>query len=157
MIIDYIKAYCKAHKIATYTLKNKVYTLDDVSGVKSYTPAIAFFYKLRASGIINNISDLTNSFLTANATDNFIDFAKVSVIKDFNSLQVVESDFVFDCNNMITFALNTGANSLFNQLFSLQLHYLVLTPQSYESEQNEFKTKINDNNNNDLLKVNIIS
>lgn len=151
MIIDYINAYCKAHKIATYTLKNKVYTLDDISGVKTYSPGIAFFYKLCASGVINNITDLTNSFLTASSTDNFIDFAKIAVIKDCNNVQQVESSYIFDCNNMITFDLKIGQNALFSQLFTMQLYYLILTPTSFiNSEKKDAKQ-------NDILKLNILS
>lgn len=128
MIIDFIKQYAKAHNISFYSLKSKVLTKDDFLNTLTFAPEIAFFYKIRATGIINNINNISDSFINASTNSEFYDFGKLVTIKDYNSVQVAESDFIFVSDNMLNLQLHEGTNALFSQIATLQMQYFILTP-----------------------------
>lgn len=127
MIIDFIAQYAKAHNIRYYNLKSKVLTKEDFVNTMTFAPEIAFFYSLKATGQINNINNISESFVSASTQSEFYDYAKLVTIKDYNSVQVAESNFIFVSDNMLKLNLVEGANALFNQIFTLQLQYFVLT------------------------------
>lgn len=127
MITDYIAQYAKAHNIRFYNLKSKVLTKEDFVNTLTFAPEIAFFYRLKATGIINNINNISEAFVSAGTNSEYYDFGKLVTIKDYNSVQVAESDFIFVSDNMLKLQLHEGSNALFNQILTLQLQYFVLT------------------------------
>ena len=58
---------------------------------------------------------------------------EIAKIKDYGTIQAAESDFVFVAENMLKIDLKTGANALFNQIYSAQLFYLYATPLPYNA------------------------
>ena len=140
MIIDFIKQYAKAHDIQYYNLKSKVLTKEDFQTKMTFAPEIAFFYKLRATGNINNISNISEAFVSAATNSEYYDFGKLVTIKDYNTIQVAESDFIFFSDNMLKLNLHEGTNALFNEIYTLQLQYFVLTKLTGKEVKNTQKS-----------------
>jgi hypothetical protein len=136
-VFDFINNYAKAHNIKNYAIKSRVLTKDDFSQKFSFAPGIAFFYKEIASGIIQNIANLTESFFTVSTPTEFFDFTKIAKIEDNGSIQHAESDFIFVADNTMTINCVEGANALFSQIYSAQLYYFYLTvlPESDDSSK----------------------
>lgn len=134
-IIDYIKNYCEVHNIENYAIRNNVLTIDDINKDFTFSPNLAFFYKFSATGIIENVTDLQKEFFRIETpTDNF-DFAKLINVKDFNSVQTVESDFVFTVNNTMKLNYNL-TNNIFKNLYNFQLYYITVSKHVSKQDSN---------------------
>lgn len=126
-VFDYIENYCKVHGIKAKSFKSCVLTKDKLSDKLTFAPGIAFFYKLRVTGEIQNISDFGKPFLTVDTQQDFWDFAKIGNVYDDGAIQHVESDFPFIADNMMTVNLVEGANALFQRIDSVQMFYIYVT------------------------------
>lgn len=123
-IFDYIQKYAEAHGIADYSVKSRIITLDQFATVQHFAPGVAFFHKLIITGDINDVKDLKNKLLTADTVSDFYDFAKIATVSDMGTLQKAESDFIFDCDNMLTLDLHQGEGAVFQEIYSAQLQYI---------------------------------
>lgn len=132
-LIDYITKYCANRNIKNYDLKSRVITLKDFSKNQTFAPGTAFFYKMQVTGEITNIANIQNPFLVIRTQTDAFEFEEIAKIKDYGTIQAAESDFVFVAENMLKIDLKTGANALFNQVYSAQLFYLYATPLPYSS------------------------
>lgn len=132
-LIDYIKQYCANRNIKNYDLKSRVITLKDFSKNQTFAPGVAFFYKMQVTGEITNIANIQNPFLVIRTQTDAFEFEEIAKIKDYGTIQAAESDFVFVAENMLKIDLKTGANALFNQIYSAQLFYLYATPLPYNA------------------------
>lgn len=132
-LIDYIKQYCANRNIKNYDLKSRVITLKDFSKNQTFAPGIAFFYKMQVTGEITNIANIQNPFFVIKTQTDAFEFEEIAKIKDYGTIQAAESDFVFVAENMLKIFLKTGANALFNQIYSAQLFYLYATPLPYNA------------------------
>lgn len=147
-IFDYIKSYCKSNGIGDgYALKSRVLTKDHLVTPLSFAPGIAFFYRLSCSGIIENVSNIGESFLEVSTLTDFFDYSKIAEIKDFGAIQQASSDFIFVCDNMMYPKLHEGDNALFKNIFNIQLFYMFLsTAKGTGSNQQEIEIEINQQN-----------
>lgn len=143
-IFDYIANYCKVHNINNYSCKSNVITLDDAEKKLTFAPGVAFFYKLHAAGIIHNIEDINKNFLIVQTPTDVWDFAKIGVIRDDGTLQHVDSDFIFVADNTMQINLESGANCLFNNIYSLQLYYIYVSILSDDARKEVNNSKIYD-------------
>ena len=131
-VFDYIENYCKVHGIKTKSFKSCVLTKDKLSERQTFAPGIAFFYRTRVTGTINNIADLDKDFLIVQTPTDIFDFAKIGDVHDDGVLQRVESDFIFIADNTMTIDLKEGANCLFSAINTVQLFYIYVSILPYE-------------------------
>lgn len=134
-IIDYIKNYCEVHNIENYAIRNNVLTIDDINKDFTFSPNIAFFYKFSATGLIENVTDLQKEFFRIETPTDIFDFAKLINVKDFNSVQTVESDFVFTVNNTMKLNYNF-TNNIFKNLYTFQLYYITVSKHVSKQDSN---------------------
>lgn len=133
-IFDYIENYCKIHGIKAKSFKSSVLTKDKLSEKQTFAPGIAFFYKIRVTGEIQNIANMGRPFLTVDTQTDFWDFAKIGNVYDDGVIQHVESDFPFIADNMMTVNLEEGANALFQRIDSVQMFYIYVSILPYDAE-----------------------
>lgn len=126
-VFDYIENYCKVHGITAKSFKSCVLTKDKLSARQTFAPGIAFFYRTRVTGTINNIADLDKDFLIVQTPTDIWDFAKIGDVHDDGVLQRVESDFIFIADNTMTINLSEGANCLFSQINTVQMFYIYVS------------------------------
>lgn len=136
-VFDFIKNYCETHNIKNYALRSCVLTKEDFSKNQSFAPGIAFFYKEAVSGLITNVNQLSEPFLTVQTTSEFWDFSKICKIVDNGTIQHAESDFIFICDNTMNITCIEGSTALFDTIYNAQLFYYYLTvlPSSYNEQQ----------------------
>lgn len=126
-VFDYIENYCKVHGIKAKSFKSSVLTKDKLSDKLTFAPGIAFFYKLRVTGEIQNIANIGKPFLTVDTQTDFWDFSKIGNIYDDGAIQHVESDFPFIAENMMQVTLAEGATALFQRIDSVQMFYIYVS------------------------------
>lgn len=126
-IFDYIKNYCEVHNIKAKSLKSCVLTKDDITRPQTFAPGVAFFYKIRVTGEIQNIANLANGFLTVTTPTDFYDFAKIANVYDDGAIQHIESDFPFIADGTMTVTLDEGATALFQRIDTVQMFYIYLS------------------------------
>lgn len=126
-VFDYIENYCKIHGIKAKSFKSSVLTKDKLSEPLTFAPGIAFFYKLRVTGEIQNIANFGKPFLTVDTQTDFWDFSKIGNVYDDGAIQHVESDFPFIADNMMTVKLVEGADALFQRIDSVQMYYIYVS------------------------------
>lgn len=126
-VFDYIENYCKVHKIRTKSFKSCVLTKDNITENLTFAPGIAFFYRTRVVGEIQNIANLSNPFMIVETPTDIWDFSKIGEVHDDGVLQRVESDFIFTADNTMKIDLQEGANCLFNTINSLQMFYIYVS------------------------------
>lgn len=126
-VFDYIRNYCAVRGITKYDFRSKVLTKDDFNATRTFAPGIAFFYRLSITGTIDNIADINNRVLEVSTGSDFYDFSKIVNVKDFDTVQQANADFVFAADNMLTTVLKEGVNALFSQIFTAQLFYIYVT------------------------------
>lgn len=126
-VFDYIENYCKVHGITAKSFKSCVLTKDKLSARQTFAPGIAFFYRTRVTGTINNIADLDKDCLIVQTPTDIWDFAKIGDVHDDGVLQRVESDFIFIADNTMTINLSEGANCLFSQINTVQMFYIYVS------------------------------
>ena len=126
-VIDYIENYCKVHKIRTKSFKSCVLTKDKLSDVQTFAPGIAFFYKTRVVGVIQDIADLDKDFMIVQTPTDIWDFAQIGEVHDDGAVQRVESDFIYTADNTMTVDLKEGANCLFSQVNTVQMFYIYVS------------------------------
>lgn len=148
-LFDYIKQYCKNRNIENYDVKSRVLTLKDFDNPQTFSPGIAFFYKMQVNGEIQNVANLQNPFCIIQTPTEIFNFSDIATVKDFGTMQTAESDFVFVADNMLNVDLQTGANALFANVYSAQLMYLYATPLPYfkggkNNKKNVLQVDIND-------------
>lgn len=135
-VFDYIENYCKIHGIKAKSFKSSVLTKDKLSEPLTFAPGIAFFYKLRVTGEIQNIANFGKPFLTVDTQTDFWDFSKIGNVYDDGAIQHVESDFPFIADNMMTVKLVEGADALFQRIASVQMFYIYVSILPYDAESN---------------------
>ena len=133
-IFDYIENYCRVHNIKAKSFKSSVLTKDKLSEKLTFAPGIAFFYKLRVTGEIQNIANFGKSFMTVDTQTDYWDFSKIGNVYDDGAIQHVESDFPFIADNMMTVNLEEGANALFQRIDSVQMFYIYVSILPYEAD-----------------------
>lgn len=133
-IFDYIENYCRVHNIEAKSFKSSVLTKDKLSEKLTFAPGIAFFYKLRITGEIQNIANFGKPFMTVDTQTDYWDFSKIGNVYDDGSIQHVESDFPFIADNMMTVNLEEGANALFQRIDSVQMFYIYVSILPYEAD-----------------------
>ena len=126
-VFDYIENYCKVHNIKTKSFKSCVLTKDKLSERQTFAPGIAFFYRTRVTGVIQDISDLDKDFMIVQTPTDIWDFAKIGDVHDDGVLQRVESDFIFIADNTMTVNLQEGLNCLFSQINTVQMFYIYVS------------------------------
>ena len=126
-VFDYIENYCKVHGIKAKSFKSSVLTKDKLGEPLTFAPGIAFFYKLRVTGEIQNIANIGKPFLTVDNQTDFYDFAKIGNVYDDGAIQHVESDFPFIADNMMFVNLVEGADALFQRIDSVQMFYIYVS------------------------------
>lgn len=126
-VFDYIENYCKVHDIKTKSFKSCVLTKDKLSDRQTFAPGIAFFYRTRVTGTIDNIADLDKDFMIVQTPTDIWDFSKIGDVHDDGALQRVESDFVFIADNTMTVDLKEGLNCLFSQINTVQMFYIYVS------------------------------
>ncbi len=133
-IFDYIENYCRVHDIKDKSFKSSVLTKDKLSEKLTFAPGIAFFYKLRVTGEIQNIANFGKPFMTVDTQTDYWDFSKIGNVYDDGAIQHVESDFPFIADNMMTVNLEEGANALFQRIDSVQMFYIYVSILPYEAD-----------------------
>ena len=88
-IFDYIENYCRVHNIKAKSFKSSVLTKDKLSEKLTFAPGIAFFYKLRVTGEIQNIANFGKPFMTVDTQTDYWDFSKLGNVYDDGALQKV--------------------------------------------------------------------
>lgn len=136
-VFDYIENYCKIHGIKAKSFKSSVLTKDKLSEPLTFAPGIAFFYKLRVTGEIQNIANFGKPFLTVDTQSDFWDFSKIGNVYDDGAIQHVESDFPFIADNMMTVKLVEGAAALFQRIDSVQMFYIYVSILPYDAESDK--------------------
>lgn len=137
-VFDYIENYCKVHGIKTKSFKSCVLTKDKLSDRQTFAPGIAFFYRTRVTGTIDNIADLDKDFMIVQTPTDILDFSKIGDVHDDGALQRVESDFVFIADNTMTVDLKEGLNCLFSQINTVQMFYIYVSilPDAPDAQDN---------------------
>lgn len=137
-VFDYIENYCKVHGITAKSFKSCVLTKDKLSDRQTFAPGIAFFYRTRVTGTIDNIADLDKDFLIVQTPTDIWDFAKIGDVHDDGALQRVESDFIFIADNTMTIDLKEGVNCLFSNIKTVQMFYIYVSilPDSTTAQDN---------------------
>lgn len=138
-VCDFIANYCNTHNINNYALRSKVITLDEFAKHHSFAPSIAFFYKLEATGEIQNVTQFGNNFITVTTNTDFFDFAKIAKISDDGTIQHASSDFIFVADTMLKIDIKQGSNALFNKIYNAQLFYMCLTILSPTQKKNQIQ------------------
>lgn len=133
-IFDYIENYCRVHNINAKSFKSSVLTKDKLSEKLTFAPGIAFFYKLRVTGEIQNIANFGKPFMTVDTQTDYWDFSKIGNVYDDGAIQHVESDFPFIADNMMTVNLEEGANALFQRIDSVQMFFIYVSILPYEAD-----------------------
>lgn len=133
-VFDYIKNYCEVHGIKAASYKSCVLTKDKITEKQTFAPGIAFFYRLRVTGEVQNIANLTKPFLTVDTQTDFLDFAKIANVYDDGAVQHVESDFPFVCDGMMQVSVSEGANALFQRIDSIQMFYIYVSILPYKED-----------------------
>lgn len=141
-IFDYIKNYCKANGIINYATKSRVLTKEDFAKPQSFAPGIAFFYRLSVCGVVESVSNLTETFLTASTPTDFFDFGKIAEIHDNGTIQSAKSDFIFVCDNTLSLNLKEGENALFSQIYNAQLFYIYVSQLETGKQQQSIEIEI---------------
>ena len=128
-LLRYIKLYAKNHNIERYALKSKVLYKSDLANPVPMSGGVGFFYDIYAIGQIANYADLSKFFLIGQTNTDFWDFTKIVKIQDFNTVQAVNSDFIFTVENEVRFNLYEGtADAMFQSIINVALKYMYLTP-----------------------------
>lgn len=137
-VFDYIENYCKVHNIKNKSFKSCVLTKDKLSERQTFAPGIAFFYRTRVTGVIQDISDLDKDFMIVQTPSDIWDFAKIGDVHDDGVLQRVESDFIFIADNTMTVNLQEGLNCLFSQINTVQMFYIYVSilPDAPDAQDN---------------------
>lgn len=137
-VFDYIENYCKVHGIRTKSFKSCVLTKDKLSERQTFAPGIAFFYRTRVTGVIQDITDLGKDFMIVQTPTDIWDFSKIGDIHDDGVLQRIESDFIFIADNTMTVDLKEGLNCLFSQINTVQMFYIYVSilPDAPEAKDN---------------------
>lgn len=144
-VFDYIENYCKVHGIKTKSFKSCVLTKDNLSAQQTFAPGIAFFYRTRVTGSINNIADLSKYFMIVKTPTDIWDFGKIGDVHDDGALQRVESDFIFVADNTMTVDLQEGANCLFANINTVQMFYIYVSilPDAPEDKARVYDIQVN--------------
>lgn len=150
-IINYIDNYADNHGIEKYDLKGRVLTLKDFNKPQTFAPGIAFFYDMKVTGEIVNVSDIENPFLFVETPTEIFDFAQIATIKDYGTIQTAESNLIIVADNMLT--VNMSVNTLFQTVHSAQFYYLYLTILQRENAEKKARKAYN----NDSLRVDVES
>lgn len=126
-VFDYIENYCKVHGIKAKSFKSCVLTKDKMSERQTFAPGIAFFYRTRVTGFINDIADLDKDFMIVKTPTDIWDFSKIGVVLDDGAVQRVESDFIFIADNTMQIDLKEGMNCLFSAINTVQMFYIYVS------------------------------
>lgn len=141
-VFDYIKNYADAHGIKQYNLKSNIITLNNIAKPLLASGAVLFFYKITAQGEIRNVADLQKKFLEVSAADNWWDLSGAVQVQDFNTVQSVQTDFIFCVDNTANFKLYEGTpDAMFATIYNLCAYYITLIPVS-DAEINDNKIKL---------------
>lgn len=126
-VFDYIRNYCAVRGITKYDCRSKVLIKDDFNATQSFAPGIAFFYRLNVTGTIDNVAAIGSRLLEVTSGSDYYDFSKIINIRDFDTIQQANADFIFTADNMLTLDLKEGVNALFSQIYTAQLFYIYVT------------------------------
>lgn len=141
-VFDYIKNYAEAHGITQYNLKSNILTLNNIAKPLQASGAVLFFYKITAQGEIRNVTDLQKKFLEVSAADNWWDLSGAVQVQDFNTVQSVQTEFIFCVDNTANFKLYEGtADAMFANIYNLCAYYITLIP-VLDAEKNDNKIKL---------------
>ena len=121
-----IENYCHLHDVKCKTLQNCYIPIQDFNKVYNFKDTAIFFYNFTATGIIQNISDLTKQLCKVKTYEQTVNYNEIVKINDSGIVQSVESDFVFMCDNYADIQLFSGANSMFSTLYNATLKYVAL-------------------------------
>lgn len=130
-IFDYIEEYAKNQGYGEkYILKNKFFSKADMNQQQQMSGGVAFFYKIDILGEIADISNVADTYgsITFDSPTDFYNLGNILTIKDYGSLQLATTDFIFTADNLCTFNLREGANCLFSKIYKTAVHYMYLTP-----------------------------
>lgn len=145
-VIKYIENYAKAHGIDNYYLRPKFVQKSAIAQQITMSGGVGFFYRIFAEGIISDISNLNKKFLDVKSNTDFWDFSPVVEIVDFQTIQKVETNFIFTVDNSVIFKLyENTADSMFDSVINFCAEYLLLMPIPASKKGNNNDKEINVN------------
>jgi len=130
-IFEYIQQYAKNQGFGErYVLKNKFLSLADLNKQQQMSGGVAFFYHAEILGEIRDVSNLNdqNGCLTFDSPTDFYNLTNILMVKDYNTIQRAECDFIFTADNVCQFNIVQGANCLFDTIYKASIYYMYLTP-----------------------------
>ena len=128
-VYDYIKNYAKVHGIKNYSLKPKYLNKADMANQLPAAGGVCFFYHVYAAGEISDVHNITKTFLKVTTPTDFWDISRLITIKDYNTIQAAECNFIFTVDNTVNFELFEGtAASIFDTIYNMCVEYVYLTP-----------------------------
>ena len=128
-VFKYIENYAKTHGIESYFLRPKFLQKTDAGKAITMSGGVGFFYRIFAEGTISNVNNLSKKFLDVKSNTDFWPLSPVVEIVDFQTIQKVETNFVFAVDNSVIFSLyENTAESMFDNIINFCAEYIYLQP-----------------------------